>query len=197
MQRLYYVHESHGIVVTDLAFLPRRLSGRSQEAALLSVAVDSRCQVHTVRRRSEEPPPPSRPLTDMLAASFSRPLVSLIGWLLCAVLQDRPPCGCCWYCPPWWCSWPSSSCSTSSRGSSESRCSSKREALGCSNFPPTRRCLMAAWTSSLEVLDRCSTEIISAAGGRKNRILDDFFNLKRRRHAAVCYNVYCAKSSGC
>lgn len=55
LQRLYYVQESHGIVVTDLAFLPdsprcRQLRG-NHEAALLSVAVDSRCQLHALRNR--------------------------------------------------------------------------------------------------------------------------------------------------
>ncbi|XP_006806084.1 prolactin regulatory element-binding protein [Neolamprologus brichardi] len=53
--RLYYVHESHGIVVTDLAFLPHSVKGKnikgSNETALLSVAVDSRCQLHRVARR--------------------------------------------------------------------------------------------------------------------------------------------------
>lgn len=57
MQRLYYVHESHGIVVTDLAFLPHSLKGKNikgnNETALLSVAVDSRCQLHRVARRSK------------------------------------------------------------------------------------------------------------------------------------------------
>ncbi|XP_076136281.1 guanine nucleotide-exchange factor SEC12 [Alosa pseudoharengus] len=59
LQRLYYVQESHGIVVTDLAFLPE--SGESQavkgdnEVALLSVAVDSRCQMHTVPNRRSFP----------------------------------------------------------------------------------------------------------------------------------------------
>ncbi|XP_062394204.1 prolactin regulatory element-binding protein [Sardina pilchardus] len=59
LQRLYYVQESHGIVVTDLAFLPE--SGRSRavkgdnEVALLSVAVDSRCQMHTVPNRRSFP----------------------------------------------------------------------------------------------------------------------------------------------
>ncbi|CAG02780.1 unnamed protein product, partial [Tetraodon nigroviridis] len=52
LQRLYYVKESHGIVVTDLAFLPDSLNGRNlrgdNETAMLSVAVDSRCQVHAV-----------------------------------------------------------------------------------------------------------------------------------------------------
>lgn len=56
-QRLYYVQESHGIVVTDLVFLPDTLKGRSikgtNEAVMLSVAVDSRCQVHAVARRSK------------------------------------------------------------------------------------------------------------------------------------------------
>lgn len=59
LQRLYYVQETHGIVVTDLAFLPE--SGKYQamkgdnEVALLSVAVDSRCQMHTVPTRSSFP----------------------------------------------------------------------------------------------------------------------------------------------
>ncbi|XP_063054382.1 prolactin regulatory element-binding protein [Engraulis encrasicolus] len=59
LQRLYYVQESHGIVVTDLAFLPE--SGKSQalrgdnEVALVSVAVDSRCQMHTVPNRRSFP----------------------------------------------------------------------------------------------------------------------------------------------
>lgn len=56
-QKLYYVQESHGIVVTDLAFLPDTLKSRNikgnNETALLSVAVDSRCQVHTVSNRSK------------------------------------------------------------------------------------------------------------------------------------------------
>ncbi|XP_041844265.1 prolactin regulatory element-binding protein [Melanotaenia boesemani] len=52
LQKLYYVQESHGIVVTDLAFLPGSLRGRNikgnNETAMLSVAVDSRCQVHAI-----------------------------------------------------------------------------------------------------------------------------------------------------
>uniref|UniRef100_A0A1A7XRB3 Prolactin regulatory element binding n=1 Tax=Iconisemion striatum TaxID=60296 RepID=A0A1A7XRB3_9TELE len=52
LQKLYYVQESHGIVVTDLAFLPNSFKGKNikgkNESAMLSVAVDSRCQVHTV-----------------------------------------------------------------------------------------------------------------------------------------------------
>uniref|UniRef100_A0A3Q4IAD9 Prolactin regulatory element binding n=1 Tax=Neolamprologus brichardi TaxID=32507 RepID=A0A3Q4IAD9_NEOBR len=55
LRPLYYVHESHGIVVTDLAFLPHSVKGKnikgSNETALLSVAVDSRCQLHRVARR--------------------------------------------------------------------------------------------------------------------------------------------------
>lgn len=55
LQKLYYVQESHGIVVTDLAFLPDSMKGKNMkgnnETALLSVAVDSRCQVHTVTNR--------------------------------------------------------------------------------------------------------------------------------------------------
>lgn len=59
LQKLYYVQESHGIVVTDLAFLPdsprgRRLRG-NHEAAMLSVAVDSRCQLHALRNRRSCP----------------------------------------------------------------------------------------------------------------------------------------------
>lgn len=57
VQRLYYVQESHGIVVTDLAFLPNSLKGRTlrgrNEMAMLSVAVDSRCQIHTVAVQSK------------------------------------------------------------------------------------------------------------------------------------------------
>lgn len=59
LQKLYYVRESHGIVVTDLAFLPETMNGKrlkgNNEAAMLSVAVDSRCQMHTVRNRSSFP----------------------------------------------------------------------------------------------------------------------------------------------
>ncbi|XP_068592250.1 guanine nucleotide-exchange factor SEC12 isoform X2 [Cebidichthys violaceus] len=55
LQKLYYVQESHGIVVTDLAFLPDSLKGTNikgnNETAMLSVAVDSRCQVHAVPNR--------------------------------------------------------------------------------------------------------------------------------------------------
>ncbi|KAL7874533.1 hypothetical protein SRHO_G00055030 [Serrasalmus rhombeus] len=59
LQKLYYVHESHGIVVTDLAFLPnapkiKPLKG-SNEVAMFSVAVDSRCQLHTVPSRRSVP----------------------------------------------------------------------------------------------------------------------------------------------
>ncbi|CAN9514184.1 unnamed protein product [Ophioblennius macclurei] len=54
LQRLYYVPESHGIVVTDLCFLPDSLRGNN-EAALLSVAVDSRLQVHSVANRRSFP----------------------------------------------------------------------------------------------------------------------------------------------
>ncbi|XP_071780159.1 guanine nucleotide-exchange factor SEC12 [Centroberyx gerrardi] len=59
LQKLYYVQESHGIVVTDLAFLPETMKGKSikgnNEAAMLSVAVDSRCQVHALRNRRSFP----------------------------------------------------------------------------------------------------------------------------------------------
>ncbi|XP_056142230.1 prolactin regulatory element-binding protein [Lampris incognitus] len=59
LQKLYYVQESHGIVVTDLAFLPETFKGKSikgnNEEALLSVAVDSRCQVHAIHNRRSFP----------------------------------------------------------------------------------------------------------------------------------------------
>lgn len=55
LQKLYYVEEAHGIVVTDLAFLPETRCGRAlrgdNEAALLSVAVDSRCKLHLISNR--------------------------------------------------------------------------------------------------------------------------------------------------
>lgn len=54
LQKLYYIQESHGIVVTDLCFLPDSLCGVN-EAALLSVAVDSRLQVHSVANRRSFP----------------------------------------------------------------------------------------------------------------------------------------------
>ncbi|KAM6893362.1 guanine nucleotide-exchange factor SEC12 [Xenentodon cancila] len=59
LQKLYYVQESHGIVVTDLAFLPHSLKGKdikgNNEIAMLSVAVDSRCQIHTVANQKHFP----------------------------------------------------------------------------------------------------------------------------------------------
>ncbi|KAJ0066252.1 hypothetical protein NL108_004133 [Boleophthalmus pectinirostris] len=59
LQKLYYVQESHGIVVTDLAFLPDSPRGRqlrgNHEAAMMSVAVDSRCQLHTLSNRRSCP----------------------------------------------------------------------------------------------------------------------------------------------
>lgn len=63
LQRLYYVKEAHGIVVTDVAFVPESRGGQEllagNEAALLSVAVDSRCKLHLVpsRRRCPGVPP--------------------------------------------------------------------------------------------------------------------------------------------
>ncbi|XP_075437427.1 guanine nucleotide-exchange factor SEC12-like, partial [Ascaphus truei] len=58
-QKVYYVEEAHGIVVTDLAFLPETARGRElrgdNEAALLSVAVDSRCKLHLVPNRGSLP----------------------------------------------------------------------------------------------------------------------------------------------
>ncbi|XP_067406612.1 guanine nucleotide-exchange factor SEC12 [Emydura macquarii macquarii] len=59
LQRLYYVREAHGIVVTDVAFLPESQRGREllakNEAALLSVAVDSRCKLHLLPPRRSFP----------------------------------------------------------------------------------------------------------------------------------------------
>ncbi|XP_058692414.1 prolactin regulatory element-binding protein isoform X1 [Poecile atricapillus] len=59
LQRLYYVKEAHGIVVTDVAFIPESWPGREllggHEAALLSVAVDSRCKLHLLPTRRSLP----------------------------------------------------------------------------------------------------------------------------------------------
>lgn len=59
LQRLYYVREAHGIVVTDVAFLPEKGRGPellgSHETALFSVAVDSRCQMHLLPSRRSVP----------------------------------------------------------------------------------------------------------------------------------------------
>lgn len=59
LQRLYYVKEAHGIVVTDVAFVPESEHGREllagNEAALLSVAVDSRCKLHLLPARRSLP----------------------------------------------------------------------------------------------------------------------------------------------
>uniref|UniRef100_A0A8D2D6K4 Prolactin regulatory element-binding protein n=1 Tax=Sciurus vulgaris TaxID=55149 RepID=A0A8D2D6K4_SCIVU len=59
LQRLYYMREAHGIVVTDVAFLPEKGRGPellgSHETALFSVAVDSRCQLHLLPSRRSVP----------------------------------------------------------------------------------------------------------------------------------------------
>uniref|UniRef100_A0A3B3QQY3 Prolactin regulatory element binding n=1 Tax=Paramormyrops kingsleyae TaxID=1676925 RepID=A0A3B3QQY3_9TELE len=59
LQKLYYVQEAHGIVVTDLAFLPEVVQGKNflgdNEVAMLSVAVDSRCQMHIIPNRRSFP----------------------------------------------------------------------------------------------------------------------------------------------
>ncbi|XP_051922547.1 prolactin regulatory element-binding protein [Hippocampus zosterae] len=59
LQRLYYVKESHAIVVTDLAFLPDAFKGQNikgnNETVMLSVAVDSRCQLHAVHNQRTFP----------------------------------------------------------------------------------------------------------------------------------------------
>lgn len=71
--------ESHGIVVTDLAFLPDSVDGRNlrgdNETAMLSVAVDSRCQVHAV--------PNPRELSFILLLflpSCCSPVLPCAGW---------------------------------------------------------------------------------------------------------------------
>uniref|UniRef100_A0A8C5Q3G1 Prolactin regulatory element binding n=1 Tax=Leptobrachium leishanense TaxID=445787 RepID=A0A8C5Q3G1_9ANUR len=59
LTKLYYVEEAHGIVVTDLAFLPETARGcelqGDNETALLSVAVDSRCLLHLIPTRRTYP----------------------------------------------------------------------------------------------------------------------------------------------
>ncbi|XP_053106861.1 prolactin regulatory element-binding protein [Hemicordylus capensis] len=56
LQRLYYVREAHGIVVTAVAFLPETPELlKDSEAALLSVAVDSRCRLHRIPCRRSFP----------------------------------------------------------------------------------------------------------------------------------------------
>ncbi|XP_042306282.1 prolactin regulatory element-binding protein [Sceloporus undulatus] len=56
LQRLYYVEEAHGIVVTAVAFLPETPELlKDNEAALLSVAVDSRCRLHRIPCRRSFP----------------------------------------------------------------------------------------------------------------------------------------------
>lgn len=59
LQKLYYIQESHGIVVTDLTFLPDAPKTKAvkgdNEVVMLSVAVDSRCQVHAVSNHRSFP----------------------------------------------------------------------------------------------------------------------------------------------
>ncbi|XP_073413862.1 guanine nucleotide-exchange factor SEC12 [Dendrobates tinctorius] len=59
LQKLYYVQEAHGIVVTDVAFFPDTMQGQllrgDNEVAMLSVAVDSRCKLHVVPNRRTFP----------------------------------------------------------------------------------------------------------------------------------------------
>ncbi|CAM9506498.1 unnamed protein product [Lampetra planeri] len=60
LQQAYYVRETHGIVVTELAFVGDK-AGRgvalrgSNDAAMLSVGVDSRCKLHMLPRRTMLP----------------------------------------------------------------------------------------------------------------------------------------------
>ncbi|KAI2655771.1 Prolactin regulatory element-binding protein [Labeo rohita] len=55
----FSLQESHGIVVTDLTFLPDAPKSKAvkgnNEVVLLSVAVDSRCQMHAVSNRRSFP----------------------------------------------------------------------------------------------------------------------------------------------
>lgn len=80
-QRLYYVKEAHGIVVTDVAFVPESRPGREllggHEAALLSVAVDSRCKLHLL---------PTRRTSGGLPAGLRR-LCSSSGVGVCSLLS--------------------------------------------------------------------------------------------------------------
>uniref|UniRef100_UPI00358F45EA guanine nucleotide-exchange factor SEC12 isoform X2 n=1 Tax=Myxine glutinosa TaxID=7769 RepID=UPI00358F45EA len=59
LQRVYYVRETHGIVVTELGFLPSSTGQKSQkkhlDAELLSVSLDSRCKLHVLRARTLVP----------------------------------------------------------------------------------------------------------------------------------------------
>lgn len=59
LQRLYYVRESHSFVVTSVAFLPEKSRGSellgSHETGLVSVAADSRCQLHLLPSRRSIP----------------------------------------------------------------------------------------------------------------------------------------------
>ncbi|CAM4697052.1 unnamed protein product [Leuciscus chuanchicus] len=59
LQKLYYIQESHGIVVTDLTFLPDAPKSKAikgdNEVVMLSVAVDSRCQMHALSNRRSFP----------------------------------------------------------------------------------------------------------------------------------------------
>lgn len=82
--------ESHGIVVTDLAFLPDSLDGRNlrgdNETAMLSVAVDSRCQVHAV-------PNPSKTTTTTITTTMSELSLStfyLLSRLVSCLAAARP-----------------------------------------------------------------------------------------------------------
>lgn len=94
--------EAHGIVVTDVAFVPESQRGREllagNEAALLSVAVDSRCKLHLLpgRRRwlSSCPAVRSGAAQPVLQAQEAAgpPGTPLRP---CSPLQAPSPSGCC------------------------------------------------------------------------------------------------------
>lgn len=99
--------EAHGIVVTDVAFVPESEHGREllagNEAALLSVAVDSRCKLHLL--------PARRTCVGLWGRDTPRDPTSQPPL---PPPQDRCPSGCCCCCAPrssWaascCCRWPS------------------------------------------------------------------------------------------
>lgn len=94
-QRLYYVKEAHGIVVTDVTFLPEKGCGPKllgpHETALFSVAVDSRCQLHLLPSRRESL---SSVCVCVLAGSVSLPSLAIakIGpWIMEWFYPSAPP----------------------------------------------------------------------------------------------------------
>ncbi|GLD48558.1 prolactin regulatory element-binding protein isoform X2 [Lates japonicus] len=93
LQKLYYVQECHGIVVTDLAFLPDSLKGRNirgnNETAMLSVALDSRCQVHAVPNRRSFPVWLVLFLCGLMVVGAILLLQNLFPGFVCAILHTE------------------------------------------------------------------------------------------------------------